>query len=59
MVNREELIGFTVYLTLETRCSINRLSYKQGSFYLFTKSFEKSYVCNSRSQDRARACDFH
>jgi len=32
MVNSKELIGTTVYLTLYTRCRINRCRYKRAAY---------------------------
>jgi hypothetical protein len=35
MVNSEELIGNTGYLTLYTRCRINRCRYNRARLYIF------------------------
>jgi hypothetical protein len=34
MINSEELIGITEYLTLQTRCRINRCRYNRVRLYI-------------------------
>jgi hypothetical protein len=44
MVNSEELIGSTEYLTLQARCRINRCRYNRVRLYFDTKFYVSGNV---------------
>jgi hypothetical protein len=52
MVNGKELIGATEYVTLQTRCRINRCRYNRGSTEYMLRGLYKpqnSSLCNIRN----------
>jgi hypothetical protein len=51
MVNSEELIGTTEYLTMQARCRINRCRYNRVPLYLYL--YLLACVCESASGNYA------
>jgi hypothetical protein len=46
MINSEELIGTTEYLTLQRRCRINRCCYNRSRLYIYIYIYIVLCMCN-------------